>query len=249
MVKAHQARKRRRELLAAPAAVAALLRGSPRDCVPRKRLKWGVHKQTLLLEGQFERCYRMSALSFDKLLALVRPAVLRDELQSERRTDDHCLAGWEQHAHYTLPGWSVLVRLLRRDYRCDGCAALCQIRAPSAREVPDVAAFFSGHYQMYGLNVQAICDSLCRFTGYCFDSPGKVGDSIAFKKWSLSDEIMRLPDCYYIVGDNAYPLSDALLVPYTKVEVKTRKDSDFNFYLSQLRIRIEMSFGFLVNKW
>ncbi|ETP27514.1 hypothetical protein F442_23209 [Phytophthora nicotianae P10297] len=304
MVKAHQARKRRRELLAAPAAVAALLRGSPRDCVPRKRLKWGVHKQTLLLEGQFERCYRMSALSFDKLLALVRPAVLRDELQSERRTGTEpitpenmlqmtiaWLAGSSMHTTRCLAGvspsgfYDVITDVMDAlcecvDLRihsptesssrieelasgftkiskdgiltgCVGCLGgwLCQIRAPSAREVPDVAAFFSGHYQMYGLNVQAICDSLCRFTGYCFDSPGKVGDSIAFKKWSLSDEIMRLPDCYYIVGDNAYPLSDALLVPYTKVEVKTRKDSDFNFYLSQLRIRIEMSFGFLVNKW
>lgn len=134
---------------------------------------------------------------------------------------------------------------------CVGCLDgwLFQIRAPSSREVPDIAAFFSGHYHMYGLNAQAICDSLCRFTGYCFDSPGKVGDSIAFRKWTLSDEIMELPPGYYCVRDNAYPLSDSLLVPYNKVELRTKQDSDFNFYLSQLRIRIEMAFGLLVNKW
>ncbi|KAE8999706.1 hypothetical protein PF005_g15471 [Phytophthora fragariae] len=134
---------------------------------------------------------------------------------------------------------------------CVGCLDgwLCEIRPPSTEEAPDVSAFYSGHYQMYGLNVQAICDSLCRFTGYCFDSPGKVGDSIAFKKWKLSDEILALPSGFYCVADNAYPLSDSLLVPHNKLEIKSKKHSDFNFYLSQLRIRIEMAFGLLVNKW
>ncbi|KAE8977487.1 hypothetical protein PR003_g23271 [Phytophthora rubi] len=134
---------------------------------------------------------------------------------------------------------------------CVGCIDgwLCEIRAPSAKEVPDVAAFFSGHYQKYGLNVQAICDSSCRFTGYCFISPGKVGDSIAFKKWKLREASMQLPVGFYIIGDNAYPLSDSLLVPFNKLELKTKAHSDYNFYLSQLRIRIEMAFGLLVNKW
>ncbi|KAE9014277.1 hypothetical protein PR001_g12426 [Phytophthora rubi] len=128
---------------------------------------------------------------------------------------------------------------------CVGCVDgwLCQIRAPSSNEVPDVAAFFSGYYQMYGLNVQAICDAFSRFTGYCFNSPGKVGDSIAFKKWALSKEIMEPPHGFYIVGDNAYPLSDSLPVPFTKLELKSEAHSDYNFYLSQLRIRIEMAFG------
>jgi hypothetical protein len=134
---------------------------------------------------------------------------------------------------------------------CVGCVDgwLCQIRAPSFKEVPDVSAFFSGHYQMHGLNVQAICDAFSRFTGYCLNSPGKVGDSKAFKMWKLSAEIMNLPHGFYVIGDNAYPLSNSLLVPFTKLDLKTKAHSDYNFYLSQLRIRIEMAFGLLVNKW
>ncbi|ETO60018.1 hypothetical protein F444_21720 [Phytophthora nicotianae P1976] len=99
-----------------------------------------------------------------------------------------------------------------------------------AEEVPDVAAFFSGHYQLYGLNVQSICDSLCRYTGYCFGSPGRVGDSIAIKKWTLSDAILALPPGYYCAGDKAYPLSDSFLVPYNKLECKAIQDSDYNFF-------------------
>ncbi|KUF83284.1 Far upstream element-binding protein 3 [Phytophthora nicotianae] len=304
MLKAYQARKRRRVQVVATVAAIASIRGTPSDCVPRRRLNWGLHRQTLLLEGQFEQCYRMSAASFDRLLSFVRPGLLRDEIQSERRTGTDSitpenmlqmtiswLAGGSFHTTRCLAGvspsgfYDVITAVMDALCECEelrihsptestsrieelasgftkiskdgimtGCVGcldgwLCQIRAPSSREVPDVAAFFSGHYQMYGLNVQAICDSLCRFTGYCFDSPGKVGDSIAFKKWTLSDEIMELPPGYYCVGDNAYPLSDSLLVPYNKVELKKKQDSDFNFYLSQLRIRIEMAFGLLVNKW
>lgn len=134
---------------------------------------------------------------------------------------------------------------------CVGCVDgwLCTIKAPSANEVPDVSAFFSGHYLCYGINVQAMCDAACRFTGYCFNSPGKVSDSVAFKKWPLHTAISNLPFGYYVIGDNAYPLSSSVLVPFTKPEIKTRDYSDYNFYISQLRIRIEMSFGLLVNKW
>ncbi|KAE9163401.1 hypothetical protein PF004_g30152 [Phytophthora fragariae] len=246
----------------------------------------------------------MEVESFEKLLLLVRPALLREEVQSERRTGANpitpenmmqmtisWLAGSNYHTTRCLGGVSrsgfyditkavmdalcecddLRIKAPTQSYSrmqeiadgftviskdgiitgCVGCLDgwLCQIRAPSKAEVPDVASFFSGHYQMYGLNVQAVCDSLCRFTGYCFDSPGKVGDSIAFKKWTLSDEIMELPPGFYCIGDNAYPLSDSLLVPYNKLELKSKKHSDFNFYLSQLRIRIEMSFGLPVNKW
>ncbi|ETI35142.1 hypothetical protein F443_18465 [Phytophthora nicotianae P1569] len=248
MLKAYQARKRRRVQVVATVAAIASIRGTPSDCVPRRRLNWGLHRQTLLLEGQFEQCYRMSAASFDRLLSFVRPGLLRDEIQSERRTGTDpitpenmlqmtisWLAGGSFHTTRCLAGvspsgfYDVITAVMDALCECEelrihsptesssrieelasgftkiskdgimtGCVGcldgwLCQIRAPSSREVPDVAAFFSGHYQMYGLNVQAICDSLCRFTGYCFDSPGKVGDSIAFKKWTLSDEIMELP--------------------------------------------------------
>jgi hypothetical protein len=50
------------------------------------------------------------------------------------------------------------------------------------------------------------------------------------------------------VGDNAYLNSEHLLVPYPTPIANSPEDT-FNFYLSQLRIRIEMSFARLVGKW
>ncbi|KAE9113428.1 hypothetical protein PF007_g10749 [Phytophthora fragariae] len=134
---------------------------------------------------------------------------------------------------------------------CIGCLDgwLCEIKAPSSNEVPDVSSFFFGHYLTYGINVQAMCDASCKFIGYCFNSPGKVSDSVAFKKWQVSEDITELPFGFYVIGDNAYLLAPSMLVPFTKPEIKTPAHYAYNFYISQLRIRIEMSFGLLVNKW
>jgi len=123
---------------------------------------------------------------------------------------------------------------------------LCTIRAPSPTEVPDVSAFSSGHYLTYGINVQAICDASSRFIGYCFNSPGKVSDNVAFSKWKLSADIANLPFGNYVGGDNVHSgFFDVDLVH----EATTPHHSNYNFYISQLRIRIEMAFGLLVNKW
>ena len=49
--------------------------------------------------------------------------------------------------------------------------------------------------------------------------------------------------------DAAYPLGERTLTPFTGADrLDTYKDA-FNFYLSQLRIRVEMVFGRLVNKF
>ena len=51
-----------------------------------------------------------------------------------------------------------------------------------------------------------------------------------------------------MVGDSAYPLSSYLLVLYNKVQPGSMED-DFNFWLSNSRIRIECAFGELVMRF
>lgn len=53
---------------------------------------------------------------------------------------------------------------------------------------------------------------------------------------------------YFLVGDNAYRLSDQLLIPYSGNNL-TECERTYNYYLSQLRIRIEMVFGQMTTKW
>lgn len=51
-----------------------------------------------------------------------------------------------------------------------------------------------------------------------------------------------------MLGDAAYPLSDQLLTPYPG-KLLPRDQDAFNFYLSQLRVKIEQAFGILVGQW
>ena len=60
-----------------------------------------------------------------------------------------------------------------------------QIQTPSKVEAKNVKSFFSGHYQTYGVNVQAACDSNCRFSFLGIAGPGVMGDREAIEQVSL----------------------------------------------------------------
>ncbi len=113
----------------------------------------------------------------------------------------------------------------------------------------NVKAYFSGHYHCYGVNVQGMCDSKCRFIYLAAAAPGGCNDIVAFRRCGLQQLINRLPVGRYIVGDNAYVCSEHLLTQFSGNEkFEARKDA-FNFYISQLRIRVEMAFGMMSNKF
>jgi hypothetical protein len=139
--------------------------------------------------------------------------------------------------------------------------------------VGNVKAFFSGHYQTYGINVQAACDSNCKFVSVCIAALGGSNNITAFRKTPLAGIVAnKIPVGKCIVGDNAYTCCKHLLTPfagkwhssqincilflltaatiYLQGEQKHDPIKDtYNFYLSQLPIRIEMTFGILTSKW
>ncbi|ETK88716.1 hypothetical protein F441_07196 [Phytophthora nicotianae CJ01A1] len=96
---------------------------------------------------------------------------------------------------------------------------LCPIRVPQKKEVSRVRSFFSGHYQRYGVNVQACCYHLSRFTAVTCSSPGGTGDAVAFLKWRLSAIVKDLPKGLYIVGDNVYTSTNQLLTPFPRPRI------------------------------
>lgn len=51
-----------------------------------------------------------------------------------------------------------------------------------------------------------------------------------------------------LFGDNAYVNASYMATPWPAVG-GGRKDDDYNFYHSQVRIKIECAFGMLVNRW
>ena len=91
---------------------------------------------------------------------------------------------------------------------------LCCIYKP--KKVNNTAHHFSGHYQRYGVNVQAVVDANLRFIYFGVIGPGRTNDARAFNRCiELRQWIDSLPDRYFIIGDNAHPLSDKLLIPFS----------------------------------
>lgn len=117
-------------------------------------------------------------------------------------------------------------------------------------DISNQTDYFSGHYQCYGLNVQAMCDPDLLFLYIAVAAPGRTNDIRAYG-WcnGLHAWLEALPEQYFISADNAYPLSKRILIPFCAGEAWIEHNRTYNFYLSQLRIRIEMTFGLLTTKW
>jgi len=130
---------------------------------------------------------------------------------------------------------------------------LPKIFTPLNNAVGNVSSFFSGHYQCYGLNVQAICDHHCHFLYIAILGPGIMNDNQAYKVKvggiSLSDLIERLPRGFYVVANAAYSPTEHVIPCVGGVDACKPKYDTINFVVSQCHIRIEMAFGLLCKKW
>ncbi len=124
-----------------------------------------------------------------------------------------------------------------------------QIKAPSKNEIKNVKSFFSGHSQTHGINIQAACNHNCRFVFIGVAGPGVMGDRDAIHQIRLGSLIQSLPGLYCAIGDCAYTPSEHLVPLFRGENAKTARHHNFNFFASQLRIRIEMAFDLMAKKW
>ena len=80
--------------------------------------------------------------------------------------------------------------------------------------------------------------------------PGSMNDNVGITMCGrLMEVINDLPLGRYMLGDAAYTLSERLLIPFSGPSCNKKQNDTFSFYLSQVRIRIEMAFGMLVNRF
>ena len=111
------------------------------------------------------------------------------------------------------------------------------------------SSYYSGHYCCHGLNIQTVCDASCCFLYFAVAAPGKSSDQAAIERTKLITALENLLFGSYLVGDATYTLTDKCLTPFTGSQrLNPPKDAD-NFFLSQVRIRIEMAYGLLTTKW
>lgn len=131
----------------------------------------------------------------------------------------------------------------------DGLAI--HIRAPSNAEVMNQSRFYSGSKKKYCLNMQGVCDAKCRFIAVTCKHVGSTNDAVAYVQGSLKDlcEAQKFP--FHWNGDNAYTLSESMMIPFpgANLSVTHPPKEWFNFWHSQVRITIERTFGIFVQRW
>lgn len=76
-----------------------------------------------------------------------------------------------------------------------------------------------------------------------------MNDATAVDQCALQRLIDSLPSGYVAIGDAAYTASSKLVPIYYGVNREQPLYDNFNYFASQLRIRIEMAFGLMQNKW
>jgi hypothetical protein len=73
-----------------------------------------------------------------------------------------------------------------------------------------------------------------------------------FKQISLNNIELRdiRTGRYFVTADNAFPLSNELLIPFHRSHLNGDRYKDcYNYYLSQLQIQVEKAFGRLTTKF
>jgi len=238
------------------------------EAICRARMAWPQHVEKLVRENAFHIMYRMSLASFNRLVGKLRSDLEVNARFSRMRTSKepiypelqmHC---WIRcAAGGSFP--STQDQLQSAAYRFQQCSTggaikncvgaldgyLAEIKAVSSRHHPNPRSFYSGHYNCPGLNVQAVCDSRCRFIYFAVAAVGSSPDSNAYRRTSLPDLVEALPLGVFIVADCAYIVTEHLLTPFYGSQRFDKKNDNYNFFISQLRIKIERAFGIMVTKW
>ena len=140
---------------------------------------------------------------------------------------------------------------------CTGCAdgLLIWMSKPTLKDCKTCGIgctkFHCSRKGKYGLNMQAVCDANNRFLAVSIQYGGSSSDLLAFEaselRLQLEEEGFLAPGLC-IFGDNAYVNTHYMATPYPNVQGDMERDS-YNFYHSQLRIKIECTFGILIHRW
>jgi len=118
--------------------------------------------------------------------------------------------------------------------------------------------FLCGRKHKFGLNCQAVSDCRGGILDISIKYLGSSSDCLAFEASELN---LRLEnglmhkdgdnERFVLFGDNAYLNTSYMATPFTNVagDPNRVEEDNYNFYHSQLRIRVECAFGMLVQRW
>ena len=151
---------------------------------------------------------------------------------------DELSDGFEKHSGGIMKGCVMAI---------DGL--LVRTRAPTEDEVLNPKDWLCGKGG-FAILAMAGADIKGRFVAATANYSGTTHDSTAWERSELHHAVDegRLPEKYFIIGDEAYACKEQVLCPYSGRGLGVAKDA-FNYYLSHSRQCIERAFGMLIQRW
>ena len=109
---------------------------------------------------------------------------------------------------------------------------------------------FYGRKGFYALTVQAIVDSDYHFLSCSSLTVGIAHDPLDFRLSSLNSflEASKLPKGFWVYADEAYAVSDYIIIPFSRSTASLYQDG-VNFFQSSHRLHVQQAFCILKSHW
>ncbi|CAH1959275.1 unnamed protein product [Acanthoscelides obtectus] len=105
----------------------------------------------------------------------------------------------------------------------------------------------------FSIVLLAVCDSELKFRYINVGHYGRASDGGVFArsnfKKKLEEMSLNAPEGMVLLGDQAFPLTDYLMTPYSRRLNLSKKQKIFNYRLCRARRTVENAFGVLVSKF
>jgi hypothetical protein len=112
---------------------------------------------------------------------------------------------------------------------------------------------FYNYKKNYSVILLAIVDANYKFIYIDVGTNGRVNDALAFSKSTFNEALqtytLNLPTDGVFVGDDAFPLRENIMKPYSMKRPLTVKERIFNYRLSRARRVSENAFGIMVSRF
>ncbi|XP_055919377.1 putative nuclease HARBI1 isoform X2 [Eupeodes corollae] len=202
------------------------------------------------LQRHIASVYRVSKQAFGLIVDQVCIAIcteMSDEMPKMRKTN------WLEVANKFNARWNF-----------PNCVGAIDGKHIAIKCPKNAGSLFYNYKKFHSIVLMAVADAQYRFIYIDVGAYGSEGDASVFLTSSFGRSIVQntiaLPESTYIgcnqmpfvfVGDDAFPLSERIMKPYTPQRGANLSDSEtiFNYRLSRARRCVENSFGILVAKF
>jgi len=152
------------------------------------------------------------------------------------------IALWEelQPLHMPQPTKEIISKTADNFWKLwnfPNCAGAIDGKHIRIRCPPHSGSMFNNYKKYFSIVLQGVADANCKFIAIEVGGYGKQSDGGTNTK---------MP--YVFVGDEAYPLLEILLRPYSRRDINASNEY-FNSRLSRARRCIECAFGIITSKW